>query len=301
MINVDYTVILFIITIGCILYTIIGGQYAVIYTDFIQFFIMIIGICFVAAPLLLWEALPNLNQLSSISLAFPVNQEIGILTAGSIFFMMFMPHIVGPDIYSKLLSAKDEKTAKKGAIFSGIFKLIFAIGIAIIALSALILHPGLSNPYLAIPTAVFNLSPIVSGIILAGFLSVMISSADSCLLSAGTILSVDIFKKNNINISRFGILIVGFGAFILAIFLGDILKTLQLAYTVFTAGLTLPIIFGFYREKTRVTSRGAFWSLLIGGSVSLLWLYFSSFGDYAVLVGLFFSLIPLLIFRKGGK
>ncbi|MCJ2512831.1 MAG: sodium:solute symporter family protein [Candidatus Thermoplasmatota archaeon] len=300
-INVDYTVILFIITIGFILYTIIGGQYAVIYTDFIQFFIMIIGICFIAAPLLLWEALPNLNQLSSISLAFPVNQEIGILTAGSIFFMMFMPHIVGPDIYSKLLSAKDEKTAKKGAIFSGIFKLIFAIGIAIIALSALILHPGLSNPYLAIPTAVFNLSPIVSGIILAGFLSVMISSADSCLLSAGTILSVDIFKKNNINISRFGILIVGFGAFILAIFLGDILKTLQLAYTVFTAGLTLPIIFGFYREKTRVTSRGAFWSLLIGGSISILWLYFSSFGDYAVLVGLVFSLIPLLMFREGEK
>jgi len=300
-INVDYTVILFIITIGFILYTIIGGQYAVIYTDFIQFFIMIIGICFIAAPLLLWEALPNLNQLSSISLAFPVNQEIGILTAGSIFFMMFMPHIVGPDIYSKLLSAKDEKTAKKGAIFSGIFKLIFAIGIAIIALSALILHPDLSNPYLAIPTAVFNLSPIVSGIILAGFLSVMISSADSCLLSAGTILSVDIFKKNNINISRFGILIVGFGAFILAIFLGDILKTLQLAYTVFTAGLTLPIIFGFYREKTRVTSRGAFWSLLIGGSISILWLYFSSFGDYAVLVGLVFSLIPLLMFREGEK
>lgn len=300
-INVDYTVILLIITIGFILYTIIGGQYAVIYTDFIQFFIMIIGICFIAAPLLLWEALPNLNQLSSISLAFPVNQEIGILTAGSIFFMMFMPHIVGPDIYSKLLSAKDEKTAKKGAIFSGIFKLIFAIGIAIIALSALILHPDLSNPYLAIPTAVFNLSPIVSGIILAGFLSVMISSADSCLLSAGTILSVDIFKKNNINISRFGILIVGFGAFILAIFLGDILKTLQLAYTVFTAGLTLPIIFGFYREKTRVTSRGAFWSLLIGGSISILWLYFSSFGDYAVLVGLVFSLIPLLMFREGEK
>ena len=300
-INVDYTVILLIITIGFILYTLIGGQYAVIYTDFIQFFIMIIGICFIAAPLLLWEALPNLNQLSSISLAFPVNQEIGILTAGSIFFMMFMPHIVGPDIYSKLLSAKDEKTAKKGAIFSGIFKLIFAIGIAIIALSALILHPDLSNPYLAIPTAVFNLSPIVSGIILAGFLSVMISSADSCLLSAGTILSVDIFKKNNINISRFGILIVGFGAFILAIFLGDILKTLQLAYTVFTAGLTLPIIFGFYREKTRVTSRGAFWSLLIGGSISILWLYFSSFGDYAVLVGLVFSLIPLLMFREGEK
>jgi SSS family solute:Na+ symporter len=300
-ISVDYTILLFIITIGFILYTILGGQYAVIYTDFIQFFVMIIGICFIAAPLLLLEVLPNLSQLSSFSLAFPVNQEIGILTAGSIFFMMFMPHIVGPDIYSKLLSAKDEKTAKKGAILSGFFKLIFAIGIVIIALSALIIYPDLSNPYLAIPMAVFNLPPLISGIILAGFLSVMISSADSCLLSAGTIISVDVFKKNDINISRLGILFIGFGAFILAVFLGDILKTLQLAYTVFTAGLTLPIIFGFYRSKTHVSSKGAFWSLLIGGSVSLLWLYFSSFGDYAVLVGLMFSIIPLIVFREGKK
>ena len=110
--------------------------------------------------------------------------------------------------------------------------------------------------------------------------------------------------KNMIKIlssSRIGILFVGLGAFILAIYLGDILKTLQLAYTVFTAGLTLSILFGFYRKKTRVTSRGAFWSLLIGGSVSILWLYFSNYGDYAVLVGLILSLIPLLIFREGEK
>ena len=118
------------------------------------------------------------------------------------------------------------------------------------------------------------------------------------MLSAGTILSVDIFKKDSINISRYGILFVGFGAFILAIFLGDILKTLQLAYTVFTAGLTLPIIFGFYKNKTGVTSKGALLSLIFGGFASILLLYFSSFGDYAILVGLIFSLIPLMIFRE---
>ena len=50
LITVDYTIILLLITIGFILYTILGGQYAVIYTDIIQFFIMIIGICFIAAP-----------------------------------------------------------------------------------------------------------------------------------------------------------------------------------------------------------------------------------------------------------
>ncbi len=80
-----------------------------------------------------------------------------------------------------------------------------------------------------------------------------------------------------------------------------ILKTLQLAYTIFTAGLTMPVIFGFYKEKTKVTSRGAFWSLILGGIVSVIWLYFAPNGEYAVLVGLAVSIIPLLVFREKKK
>jgi Na+/proline symporter len=120
------------------------------------------------------------------------------------------------------------------------------------------------------------------------------------LLSAGTILSVDITRKKNVNVSRVGILGVGIGALLLALYytqLGGILDTLQLAYTVFTAGLTLPVIFGFYKEKTRATSRGAFWSLILGGSVSLIWLNIAPYGEYAVLVGLLVSIVPLLVFR----
>ena len=283
----------------------LGGQYAVVYTDIIQFLIMFVGICLIAAPLLLFDALPYMDQLSATSLSFPINENIGILAAGSIFFMMFMPHVVGPDIYSKVLSAKDEKTAKKGAIYSSIFKLIFAAAIGIIALSAAVLYPGLEKASLAIPTAVASLSPVLAGVILAAFISVMLSSADSCLLSAGTILSVDITRKKDVNISRLGILGVGIGALLLALYytkLGGILDTLKLAYTVFTAGLTLPIIFGFYKEKTQATNRGAFWSLICGGSVSLVWLHIDfQYAEYAVLVGLIVSVIPLLLFRDKNK
>lgn len=294
---VEFEILLVVITAAFIAYTLIGGQYAVVYTDIIQFFVMIVGICLIAAPLLLLDAVPNLGQLSETSLSFPVNSNIGFLAAGSIFFMMFMPHIVGPDIYSKLLSAKNEKTARYGAMFSGVFKFIFAIAIGVIALSAVVLHPGLENVYLAIPTAVFGLSPLLAGIILAAFISVMLSSADSCLLSAGTILSIDIIHKKDVNISRVGILGVGVCALTLALYLDNILSTLQLAYTIFTAGLTLPIIFGFYKEKTHVTSKGAFLSLVFGGSISLIWLNFAPYGEYAVLVGLLVSIIPLLTFR----
>ena len=297
-IPIQYEILLVFITFGFISYTIFGGQYAVVYTDMIQFFVMFIGICCIAAPILLLDALPNIGTLSSTILSFPINENIGFIGVASIFFLMFLPHIVGPDIYSKLLSAKDEKTAKTGAIISGFFKIIFAISIGVIAIAALILYPGLENVYTAIPTAVINISPIIGALIIAAFVSVMLSSADSCLLSAGTIISNDLIKNKNINISRAGIFLMGLGALILALFLNDILKTLELAYTIFAAGLTIPILFGFFKNKTKVSSKGALYALISGGAVSLIWLFFQNpYNIDAVLVGMIASIIPLLIFR----
>jgi SSS family solute:Na+ symporter len=130
----------------------------------------------------------------------------------------------------------------------------------------------------------------------------MLSSADSCLLSAGTIVNIDILKNKNINVSRLGILIVGIAALGLALYLGNILKTLQLAYTIFTAGLTIPILFGFFKEKTRVTSQGALNGLILGGGISLIWFYLNNpYNIDAVIIGMIFSILPLIILREGKK
>ncbi|MBN2603659.1 MAG: sodium:solute symporter family protein [Candidatus Thermoplasmatota archaeon] len=298
---IDYTYVLISITIIFIFYTLLGGQFAVVYTDIIQFIVMIVGICILAAPLLFIKSAPFVGNISTNHLSFPINQNLGFLPVLSFFFMMLMPNIVGPDIYSKLLSAKDEKTARYATFLSGILRIIFAISIALIALSAIILVPGLSQAEaaFALPKAILTLGPVLSGIILAAFVSVMLSSADSVLISAGTILSVDIFKKKNIKISRIGIICFGLIALVLAFYFNDIVQTLQLAYTVFTAGLTLPIIFGFYKQKTKVTSSGALLSLILGGSISLIWFFMKNpYGIDAVIIGLIISILPLILLRK---
>jgi SSS family solute:Na+ symporter len=296
----DYVFLLIGVTFVFILYTLIGGQFAVVYTDIIQFVIMIVGVCVLAAPLLFMKAAPHFADLPTGFLSFPTNSSLGVLPVLSFFFMMIMPHIVGPDIYSKLLSAKNERTARHAAISSGILRLIFSASIAVIGLSAVVLIPGLplAESAQAMPLALMSLDPVIATLVLAAFVSVMLSSADSILLSAGTILSVDLSKKNTVTFSRLGILITGSVALLLALYLQNIITTLKLAYTVFTAGLTLPIIFGFYKEKTKVTSTGALLGLLLGGTVSLLWLFLNNpLGVDAVLIGLLASLLPLLIVR----
>jgi solute:Na+ symporter, SSS family len=303
-ISVDTTILLIAITVAFILYTLIGGQFAVIYTDIIQFIIMFVGICLIATPFILIQAAPYWSLLPSTHLSFPVNDNIGIVSMGSILFMMMMPHIVGPDIYSKLLSAKNEKTAKNATLFTAALKLVFAISIGLIALASMAIpsiQQQISTPASAIPVALTTLPGILSGLLLASFLSVMISSADSCLLSAGTIFSVDLIKNNSIRTSQLGIGIIGICALCLAIYhslLGSILDTLELAYTVFTAGLTLPVIAGFYKAKTKVTSKGALYSVIFGGGLSLTLLFIPGLKTYAVLIGLIASLVPLVVFRN---
>ena len=301
--DLDTTLILIGITITFILYTLIGGQFAVVYTDIIQFIVMFIGICTIATPLILSKSLPNWSLLTSQQLSFPINNQIGIIPLGSILFMMMMPHIVGPDIYSKLLSAKNEKTARNATILTASFKLIFALAIALIALSAAAIpsiQEQISTPALAIPLVISSLPTVFAGVVLAAFLSVMISSADSCLLSAGTIFSVDILKNNSIKTSQIGIILTGICALLLAVYhslLGSILDTLELAYTIFTAGLTLPVIAGLYQKYTKVTKKGALFSIILGGTISIITLQIPLFSTYAVLIGLSASLVPLVVFR----
>jgi SSS family solute:Na+ symporter len=298
---VDYTILLSIITIIFIFYTLIGGQYAVVYTDIIQFIIMVIGVCCIATPLLFMKASPQIFTISSDFLSFPINKNLGFLPIVSFFFMMTMPHIVGPDIYSKILSAKNEKTARNGCLLAGGFRLLFAISIAIIGLSSIILVPNLSynEAVFAMPIAITQLGPFLAGPILAAFISIMLSSADSVLLSAGTVLSVDITKKKSVIVARAGILIIGVLSLLLALYLSDIIETLKLAYTVFTSGLTFPIIFGFYKNKTYVTSTGALLSLFSGGLTSLVWFFLKNpYNIDAIIIGMLCSLIPLIILRK---
>jgi len=107
--DVNYELMLVCVTGVFIIYTLLGGQIAVVYTDVIQFLVMVIGVCCIAVPLLLIETLPSFSLIQTEVLSFPINSSVPVLTAGSFFVIMFFPHLVGPDIYSKFINRKGDK------------------------------------------------------------------------------------------------------------------------------------------------------------------------------------------------
>ena len=49
-----------------------------------------------------------------------------------------------------------------------------------------------------------------------------------------------------------------------------VISSLLFAYTIFTCGLVVPVIAGFYKEKLKVTPQGALAALIGGGVIGLL-------------------------------
>ena len=261
-------------------YTLLGGQYAVIRTDVFQIGIIFAGIFGGVALLLvrLGGIDGLIANLSPQQLSFPLSADFGVADLISFLLLVGLTYVVGPDMYSRLFCAKDVKTAKKSAFWTAALIVPFALSIVVIGMGASVLFPGIS-PEQAFPTVINGVFPtLVGAIVLAALLGAVMSSADICLLTASTILSVDVvgrFKpslseKQTLTLSRWAVVVLGVCALLLALALNGVISALLFAYTVYTAGLILPVLAGFYKKRLKVTPIGALVAIIGGGAAALI-------------------------------
>jgi SSS family solute:Na+ symporter len=269
-----------IFTTVFVAYTVIGGQLSVIRTDLFQAIVIYAGIFIVLALFL-----PQLGGLSGLRLSlpqdffsFPVSSQFGWKAVLSLLILVGATYVVGPDIYSRLFCAKDERTAQRAASISAFSFLPLAFAVVLIGMGARVLYPQIS-PEQAFPQIISGiLSPWLGGLVLAALIAALMSSADTCLLSQGVILTEDVIKrfvpslseKRTIWLTRLNIALLGGLALGLAMILKGVISSLLFAYTIFTCGLVVPVIVGFYKEKLKPTPQGALAALAGGGAIGLM-------------------------------
>jgi SSS family solute:Na+ symporter len=153
-----------------------------------------------------------------------------------------------------------------------------AFAIAFIGMGAAAMFPDIA-PEQAFPTVIRELfSPLVSGIVLAALLCAVMSSADTTLLSASTILTIDIMGRFQPTASQSGILprsrwaivLLGVCSLVVALMLKGVISALLFAYTIYTSGVIIPVLAGFFKDRLKVTSAGALAALIGGGAVGLI-------------------------------
>jgi SSS family solute:Na+ symporter len=263
-----------------IIYTVLGGQHAIIRTDSLQAVVIFAGVFGVLAILLsrfggigdLWQSLPA-EQLS-----FPLSSQFGAYDLVSLLLLVGLTYVVGPDMYSRLFCARDGKIARSSALWTALLIIPFALTITVIGMGASILYPQIT-PDQAFPMVIKEmLPPLLGGLVLAALLCAFMSSADTTLLSASTILTVDImgrFRKHpdetkTLTPARWGVVILGLVSLAMALYLNEILSAILFAYTIYTAGVILPVIAAFYKRWLKVTPLGALVAITGGGSAALI-------------------------------
>jgi SSS family solute:Na+ symporter len=269
-----------IFTIVFVTYTVIGGQLSVLRTDLYQAIVIYTGV-FVA----LGFFLPQVGGLGGLRLSlpqdffsFPVSSQFGWKALLSLLILVGATYVVGPDMYTRLFCARNEKTAQRATFLSALSFIPLAFAIVLIGMGAKVLYPQIS-PEQAFPQVISGvLSPWLGGLVIAALVAALMSSADTCLLSQGVILTQDIIKrflpslgeKKTIWLTRLNIIILGLLALGLAMVLQGVISSLMFAYSIFTCGLVVPVIAGFYKKKLKVTPQGALAALIGGGVVGLL-------------------------------
>ncbi|NQT05053.1 MAG: sodium:solute symporter family protein, partial [Dehalococcoidia bacterium] len=227
-------------------YTVLGGQYAIIRTDFLQSLVIFAGI-FASLFLFLdrlggWGGL--MNSLPAERFSFPLSPQFDGAALATLLLLVGLTYVVGPDMYSRIFCARDDRTARTATLWTALLIIPLAFAVAIIGMGAAVMFPDIT-PEQAFPTVISELfSPLLSGIVLAALLCAVMSSADTTLLSASTILTVDIigrFKptenpENVLPRSRWAIILLGICALVIALMLDGIISALLFAYTVYASG-----------------------------------------------------------------
>jgi len=266
-------------TMVFVAYAILGGQYSIIHTDVIQAVLLLVGLSAVVA--IIFPLVGGLGGLKASLppdyFSFPVSTKFDWKALLSFLILVGATYVVGPDMYTRLFCSKGEKTAQKSTFITAFLISVFAFVIALIGMAARVLYPDIPAEQ-AFPQIVMGtLPPALKGIVLAALVAALMSSADTCLLSQSVILTEDVFgrfrpidERKTLLLTRLSIIMLGLVALGLAITSKGVISSLLFAYTIFTCGLVVPVIAGFYREKLKVTAEGALAALVGGGLLGVL-------------------------------
>ncbi|MFC2016717.1 hypothetical protein ACFLUF_03280 [Chloroflexota bacterium] len=199
-----------------------------------------------------------------------------------------------------MFAAKDESSAKKGALSAGIFVFFFCFLPLLIGLSAQVVMPDIPSR-LALWEMGEYCGVAISTLVSMGVIAAVFSSTPGFLLSAGALATRDIFlvikpeasDRAQLAFSRILILILGFGGAWFALTQSSILgMTLRLHQTRAILAVVL-IISVLWR---RIHSTAALWTIVLGGGSGIIWfLAGSPFGVEPLWPGFGIGILSLII------
>lgn len=330
--GVSYSTGLLIIAMIILVYTSIGGFFAVTWTDFFQGLLMFLALIIVPAVTFHYvggwdEMVKSVGAISISNLdVFSGTTALGIISLLGWGLGYFgQPHTMTR--FMAMKSKKDITIAKSVYTIwnvSGLYGAIF-VGITGMAYFA---NAPLDNPetvFIQLSEVLF--SPVITGFLLVALLAAIMSTISSQLLISATALAEDLYKgilrkkaseRELLWVIRLGVILISLFAVVLAINpQSSILNLVGYAWAGFGSVFGPAILLSLFWKGT--TRNGVLAGMIVGGLTVIIWSFLSKppvgpngvplsqseavipFYLYELIPGFVLAMLAILVFSKIGS
>ncbi len=311
----DWTLFFSIVVGGIVvvIYTLLGGMWAVTMTDVMQFWVMTIGLILILLPVSFFQVGGLEGLTSRVNEGFLSLSNMGWNTVFSYFLLYFFGMMIGQDVWQRAFTGRSKSVIRKGTIVAGIYCVIYGIAGALIGTIASVILPNLSDPQQALPALIINILPTgLIGLTIAAAISAAMSTASGTMMAASTVFVNDIIiplkkitnEKSKIKLTRLMILIVGLTGIIIAAKLQNIVMALDLAYALLSGTLFIPIIIALFFRS--IPKKVVLTSMLVSSLVVVINLMVEGITSlnaiiYGLAAGLLVVIIGKVLIRESGE
>ena len=286
-----------------IIYTFLGGMWAVSVTDSFQMILIVTGLLFV-----LILTLPEAGGLHGVvSTApekhfqfFPGTEPAQVTAYLAAWATLGLGSIPQQDVFQRVMASKDEKVASRSAIIAGVLYLTVAMIPLLMGMIARKILPGVDKAEL-LPTLIINHTGTAVQVFFFGaLLSAIMSTASGALLAPSAIVSENLVKpyihhlenKTHLLLNRLSVVLLAIVSLGFALVEKNVYELVSEASALSLVSLFVPLVAGLFLKSKNELS--AILSMVFGITT---WLIANSFDTTfpPIFIGLLFSLAGFLI------
>ncbi|MGQ0667899.1 MAG: sodium:solute symporter family protein [Nitrospiraceae bacterium] len=263
-------------------YTTFGGMFSVAILDFVQISVIIGGLLYIVSVVSglaggVGAVIEHAAAAGKLDF-FPPATWAGWVPFIGAWMTMMLGSIPQQDVFQRITSARDERTAVRGSLLGGTLYFGFCFVPMFLAYAATLVDPAKfgalmeQDSQLVLPTLIVQHTPVAAQIVFFGaVLSAVMSCSSATLLAPSVALSENVIRPalSRLNDSEFlrlmRVVLVGFAGVVLTIALWSDVTIYMLVvntYKITLVAAFIPLFAGLYWK--RATTRGALWAIIAG-------------------------------------
>lgn len=273
-------------TLVIVAYTIAGGLYSAIWTDFFQIHVALVG--FVGAAIysistIGWSKILGAVPAASLNLSSLTDVSSGALVNWSGMIALALGNAMALDFMERVFSAKSPDTARKACYYAGVQTLIIGAACTLLGLVCISTVQNVADPRMVLPLFASSQLPFLLGVaVFVGVLGASMSTANGAMLVISVVLARNVIQRWSTRsmsdsqllfLSRVMAFPTALAALVVAWIYPQPGMLLVVAFDIVFAGCVVPLFFGVYWKKAnRIGALAA----IVSGTVARLIMYLTT-------------------------